>query len=140
MSASTIRTYFNDQITAIDPNLLAWDDDLFGNNDQSKPRADKYYNLIIGTCTGTRDGNSDWEEYDVLLDIFSLENRDILTVFDALYDKAIDIKNQLICRVNYNNILNDIEFLNAEPLEDPTNDNSVKVRLNFTVRFNYKIN
>ena len=137
---STIRSYFDTQIKVVDPNINAWDEDLFGNNDQSKPRADKYYNLIVGTCTGSRDGNSDWEDYNIFLDIFSLENRDILTAFDAVYDKAIDIKNQLICRANYNNILNDIEFLNAEPLEDPTNDNSVKVRLNFIVRFNYHIN
>ena len=137
---STIRSYFDTQIKVVDPNINAWDEDLFGNNDQSKPRADKYYNLIVGTCTGSRDGNSDWEDYNIFLDIFSLENRDILTAFDAVYDKAIDIKNQLICRANYNNILNDTEFLNAEPLEDPTNDNSVKVRLNFIVRFNYHIN
>ena len=140
MSVSTIRSDFDPQIKTVDPNIIAWDEDLFGNNDQTKPRADKYYNLIIGNCNGSRDGNSDWEEYDISVDIYSLEQRDILSAFDAVYDKAILVKNELICRVNYNNILNDIEFLNAEPLEDPTNDNSVKVRLNFIVRFNYIIN
>jgi len=137
---STIRSYFDTQIKVVDPLLLAWSDDLFGNNDQTTTRADKYYNLIIGDCTGSRDGNSHFEIYDINLDIFSLDGRDMLTIFDSIYDKAILIKNNLICRVNYNTILNDIEFNSATPIEDSTNDNSIKIRLNFKVTLNYTLN
>ena len=136
---STIRGYFDTQIKLVDPTIEAWVDDLFGNNDQSTPRADKYYNLVAGVCTGDRDGNSHWEDYAVALDVFSTESRDRITSFDAVYDKAISIKNALICRKSYNTILNDIEFVNAEPIEELDNDNSIKVRLNFIVRFNYKL-
>lgn len=136
---STLRSYFDTQVKAVDPDVEAWSDDLFGNNDLNKPQSDKYYNLIIGKCLGDRDGNSNWEAYDVSLDIFSLEARDRMTVFDAVYEKAILIKNTLICRLTYVNILNDIEFIDAEPIEDEDNDNSVKIRLNFIVRFNYTL-
>ena len=111
--------------------------DLFGNNDQSKPRAEKYYNLIIGVNNGERDGNSHWDNFDVSLDIYAPESSDIIGSFDAVYDKAIQIKNELINWNNYNGVLNDIEFTLAEPLEEETNDNSLKVRLNFIVRLNY---
>lgn len=134
---SDIRSYFSTQIALVDPDLIAWETDVFGNNDQSKPRAEKYYNLVIGNNTPERDGNSHWDNYDVTLDIYAPESTDIIGTFDALYNKAIQIKNELINWNNYNGVLNDIEFTLAEPLEEETNDNSLKVRLNFIVRFNY---
>jgi len=137
---STIRSYFDAQIKVVDSTISAWDEDLFGNNDHSNPIAERYYNLIVGSTNGGRDGNTHWDEHDIKLDIFAVEARDITASFDAVYDKAISIKNQLIHRLNYNNTLNDIEFVSAEPIEDADNDNSVKVRLNFIVRFNYQLN
>lgn len=136
---SDIRAYFDTQIKEVDADLTAWETDLFGNNDQSKPRAEKFYNLIIGNNNPVRDGNSHWDNYDVSLDIFTSESRDLINTFDAVYDKAIQIKNELINWKNYNNVLNDIEFTLAEPLEEETNDNLIKVRLNFIVRLNYNL-
>jgi hypothetical protein len=139
MSSSVIRSYFDTQINIVDATISAWNEDLFGNNEESNAISAKYYNLIVGKCRGDRDGNSHWEEYDISLDVFALEARDVLTTFDAVYDKAISIKNELINHKNYNNTLNDIEFIEAEPIEDADNDNSIKIRLNFIVRFNYNL-
>ena len=134
---AAIRSYFNTIIQIVDPTLIAWTDDLFGDNDESKPRSDKYYNLIVGTNNPNRDGNSHMDAFDIRLDIFAYEQRDMIKMFDTVYDKAMDIKNQIIFAQNYNDIFNDIEFTLAEPIEDDTNDNSIKIRLNFTVRVNY---
>lgn len=137
VSMSEIRNFFDTQIKTIDPLLNAWDQDLFGNNDINKPQAQKYYNLIIGNNNPTRDGNSHWDRFEVFLDIYSGIERDRLSSFDAVYDKSINIKNEIIDEKNYNNILNDVEFVSAEPLEETDNDNSMKIRLNFIVSLNY---
>ena len=136
---SDIRSYFDTWIKEVDPLVIPWETDLFGNNDQSKPRAEKYYNLVIGNNNPLRDGNSHWDNYNVTLDIFAAETRDVLSSFDAVYDKAIQIKNELINWKNYNDVLNDIEFTLAEPTEEESNDNVIKIRLNFIVRFNYNL-
>ena len=134
---SDIRAYFDARVKDIDPTLIAWEEDLFGNNDQSEVREDKYYNLVIGTNTPTRDGNSHWDNFSVLLDIYAQGERDFISAYDAAYDKAIQIKNCIIDWKNYDGVFNDIEFTLAEPIEDDTNDFSVKMRLNFIVRLNY---
>jgi len=131
-----IRDYFNNRIIEVDPDLLPWENDLFGNNDQSKPRAEKYYNLVVGGNSPSRDGNSYWDNLDVTLDIYSGETTDLINTFNSLYEKAIYIKNKVICMQNYSDLFNDIEVISIEPQEQPTNDNSLLVRLEFTVRRN----
>jgi len=134
---SDIRAYFNEQVIMVDPDLLAYENDLFGNNDTTEPRAEKYYNLVIGVNTPSRDGNSHWDEINTQLTIHSEETTDLIGAFDALYDKAIDIKDCIIDTKNYNQRFNDIEFILLEPIEELTNDNSIKVRLEFIVRRNF---
>jgi hypothetical protein len=134
---SDIRAYFDEQITMVDADLLAEDNDLFGNNDTSKPQAEKYYNLVIGVNNASRDGNSHWDAIDAALEIYSPETVDLVTAFDALYDKAIDIKNCIIDTKNYNQRFNDIELILMQPLEEVTNDNLIRIRLEFIVRRNF---
>lgn len=134
-----IRAYFDEQIKKVDPNLEPWKEDLFGNNDQSKPRAERYYNLAIGDNFNTRDGNSFWDNITVNLDLYSGEQRDLITAFDSLYDKAIDIKNCIINPEDYSDgfRFNDIEINSMIPQEQAENDNSLWIRLEFTVRKNF---
>lgn len=131
-----IRDYFHQRIIEVDADLLAWESDLFGNNDQSKPRAEKYYNLIVGNNSPSRDGNSYWDNIEVSLEIYTGETTDLITAFNSLYEKAIAIKNAVVCMQNYNNLFSDIEVTLIEPQEQPTNDNSLLVRLEFIVRRN----
>lgn len=136
-----IRTYFNVQVLAIDPVLLAWDEDLFGNNDDSVTQSEKYYNLSIGTLTPLRDSNSHTDSVPVTLDIWSTVSNDKLVDFDALYDKAIDIKNCIITPLNIYDItynFTDIELVSIEPIEQDTSDNTFKIRLSFIVRNSFK--
>lgn len=137
-----IRSYFDTQIKAVDPDLVAWESDLFGNNDQSEARADKYYNLFIGDLTPSRGGNYHRDVISVTLDIYSGEVRDLYTTFDSLYDKALDIKNCIIDTKNYNTQIeagtwSDIEFTLATPIEEDSNDNSIRIRLEFNIIRNF---
>ncbi len=135
-----LRTYFNTQILAVDPDLLPWTEDVFGNNDESKPQAEKYYNLVFGDNTPNREDNNYWDEINVSLDLYGLSGVDYIKTFDNLYDLAINVKNEIIDPVHYGqlDVFNDILANQITPIEDQTNDNAMKMRLNFTVRINYK--
>lgn len=134
-----IRTYFNTQILEIEPTLLAWEEDVFGNNDESKPQAEKYYNLVVGANSPSREDNTFWDEFDVNLELYTLMSTDYVTSYDTAYDLAINVKNELINPVNYGalDVFNDITANLITPIEDEDNDNAMKMSLNFTVRINY---
>jgi hypothetical protein len=136
---TNIRNYFNTQILALDPDLLPWTEDVFGNNDESKPQAEKYYNLVIGINTPIREDNNYWDEIDVTLDLYTLMTTDYQLSFDTAYDLAINVKNELINPISYGSlsVLNDIVVNEITPIEDANNDNAMKISLNFTVRINY---
>ena len=136
---TNIRTYFNTQILTVDSTLLPWEDDVFGNNDESKPQAEKYYNLVIGDNIPSREDNNYWDAFDVTLDLYALLSTDYTLSFDTMYDIAINIKNELINPVNYGSlsVFNDIIVNQMIPIEDVDNDNAMKISLNFTVRINY---
>jgi len=136
-----IRTYFNTQIVEIIPNILPWEEDVFGNNDESKPQAEKFYNLVIGDNTPVREDNTFWDTFAITLDLYTLMDRDYITSFDDAYDQAVNVKNEIIFPPNYNGviILNDITCTNMSPIEDSTNDNAMKISLNFIVRLNYSL-
>ncbi len=136
-----IRQYFKEQIAEVDADLLGWDKDLFGNNDLNASQADRYYNLIIESASFERDSGSFIEVVPVSLDIYASKCRDMIKTFDDLYDKALDIKNNIIFTQNFMGVFrfNDIEAISCEPIEEQSNDNAFKMRLNFIVRKNFKI-
>jgi hypothetical protein len=131
---SNIRSYFDSQVKKVDSSLNAWNKDLFGNNDLTKNQADKYYNLIIGIMNSDRDGNGITDSFNITLDVYVSSKRDILGAFDSLYDKAILIKNEVIDPKNINGNFSDILSVSIEPLEEETNDNTLKMRLEFILR------
>jgi len=136
---SSIRTYFNTQILKIDSTLLPWEEDVFGNNDESKPQAEKYYNLVFLDNLPNREDNNYWDEITVSLDLYALMGNNYTLSFDTLYDLAINVKNEIINPINYGDLLvfNDILANQMTPIEDETNDNAMKVQLKFTIRINY---
>jgi len=136
---TNIRTYFNDRVIECDPDLTAWSDDVFGNNNETKSRAERFYNLIIGNTASFRNGTDHGNDVNVVLELFTSQARDKIAEFDALYDKALMIKNTLIFKQNYNNIFTDIEAGNIEPIEEDGNDNAFKIRLEFIIRERFSI-
>ena len=130
-----IRSYFDTQVKAVDADLNAFSNDVFGNNDLSKNQASKYYNLIIGNMSSERDGNGITHTFEIFLDIYVTSKRDILNAFDGLYDKALAIRNEIIDPQNINSAnFSDIVNLNIEPIEEETNDKTVRMRLEFNLR------
>lgn len=135
---SDLRTYFDTQILKIDSTLSPWQEDVFGNNDESKPQAEKYYNLTFGNNIPSREDNNYWDECIIILDLYTLLSTDYISSFDNAYDLAINVKNEIINPINYNAFaFNDITADLIEPIEDVNNDNAMKISLNFTVRINY---
>ena len=129
-----IRSYFDSQVKKVDSALNAWNKDLFGNNDLTKNQADKYYNLIIGVLSSERDGNGIIDSFNITLDIYVSSKRDIISAFDELYTKAIAIINEIIDPQNINANFSDILNNSIEPLEEESNDNTIKMRLEFILR------
>lgn len=133
-----IRTYFHDRIIEVDPLVQKYESDLFGNNDESLPQADKYYNLILGDISSDRNGNSHSDTMRVELDIYGNAKRNIYESFGELYEKAWEIKKQIICPVHlYQTIISDIEPITMSPEELIDNDKAIKIRLTFNVRIDY---
>jgi len=134
ITVSSIRSYFDARIKEVDPTLNAWDKDLFGNNDLNKAQADKYYNLVIGPVSATNDGNGFNNSFPITLDIYFSYKRDLIDNFDALYNKALSLQVYCIHPSRYTNIFSFVTCESITPIEEETNDNTVKMRLEFTVR------
>lgn len=138
MSVKEIRDYFNQQIIEVDAEIKPWQRDVFGNNDVSKPQAQNFYNLVIGASVAVRTGNGVYDEYEVTLIIWDTSKRDVLNAFDTLYDKSLQIRNNIICAIDVykdgQNTFVDIEPLTITPSEELTNDNTIKIEMAFTVR------
>lgn len=137
---SEIRDFFDDKIKEIDPQLNAWSKDLFGNNDLNKAQADKFYNLIIGTTNIEKDGDGLFLSVSIQLDIYSSSKRDMVAIFDELYDKAYQIMDNIVHPKSYQGIFSDVSGSSIEPIEENTNDNSIKMRIQFSLRKDCRFN
>ena len=74
---SNYRAYFDQQIKVIDPDILPWERDVFGNNDLNQGQATRYYNLFFGLSSLDRDGNGYIINTPVTLDLFASTKRQI---------------------------------------------------------------
>ena len=140
-----IRDYFDARIVECDSDILEWKRDVFGNNDANKRIAQKYYNLVIGTASLDRDNSNKFlETIPVTLSIWTSTRRDISASFDELYDKARDIRNNII---NYSSVLGasftnetliDVNNTTITPNEEPSNDNTLRMDVEFDVIIGFK--
>lgn len=134
---SDIRDYFAQQIALVDADIKPWKRDVFNNNDVNKSQAQKFYNLTIGAAAAVRTGNGIYDEFETTLTLYATSKRDIQNTFDELYDKAINVRNNIICNITvYQDFPKfvEIEPVSMTPLEEDSNDNTIKVELLFTVR------
>lgn len=140
MIISDLRNYFDLQVKAIDPDIEGFKDDVFGNNDNYKNKADKYYNLSIGDLNSTKDGNGLDDVFSLTLDVFTSSKTKVQNSFDTLYEKAILIRDKVVCPKNYNGIFSDVICDSITPEEELTNDKYIKMRLQLQVRVAYNFN
>jgi hypothetical protein len=133
-----IREFFKDRINEVLPDFEQWDRDVFGNNPVTTPQAQKYYNLVIGSSDIEQLPNSIVDNVQVIIQIWLASKRDTYAAFAELYDKALEIRNEVMC---YPSMLNPIgEFVNIIPVsitpsEEDTNDNTIKIEIEFTAVF-----
>jgi hypothetical protein len=133
-----IRTYFKERIIEVDPDLIELESDVFGNNDEDQARVDKYYNLVLGRIASTRNGNSHSDTMEVALDIYGNAKRNIYASYAELYEKAWEVKKQLICPLHlYQTNIADLEAVDMQPIEMNDNDKVIKIRLTFNLRVDY---
>lgn len=142
MSTADLRTYFNDRIQEIDPDLEAWDEDVFGNNDVTTAQGEKYYNLVIGTFTRERFSNIFNDVDSITLDIWATDigNSNRVTEYDNLRDKAKNITQNILCKQKLKDGLNcftDIELVVGTPIEEITSDTAFRVRIEFNAIKSY---
>lgn len=130
-----LRQYFIDRIFEIDPTLSQWELDPFGIDSVGDRLAEKYYKILIGETSFSKSGTESQETIAVMIEIYSPMNRDELGSFDALYQKAFDIKDNIVCPENYSasSAFSYIieETLLLEPLGE--DDKSMKFSLQFNV-------
>lgn len=138
-----LRTYVAEQISKVDSELSAWDRDLFGNNDATTSLAENFYNLFFGDInTSRQDGDNYLDEFTMTLDIWSAAGINLIDEFDALYGKARQIRNNILIKRNLETLrpcVIDIDPISIVPSEEETNDNLLRMRLNFIVRQYYVV-
>jgi len=150
MSYSKIRTYFNQQIQAFDSDLKEWRDALVFEDASNIPSTllGTRYHLEIGPWTSTpAQDKSVHDEFTVILTIFSKGFTDPLMALDNLLDEALCIKHQLINPVNIEAFktanggqIEAVENVSGEPAEiASTNDNIIKIALEFNVRMYFGV-
>jgi hypothetical protein len=135
-----LRAYIDARIKAVDPKLEAQNNQVFGDDNPSKSLANKYYNLILGAIEDDIDDVNYIESMSFQIDIYVKPTYKAVESFDALYDKARDIRCQIISRMN----LRDTIFFNIEaqgitPIQEISNDKAFRMQLEFICRHKYSI-
>ena len=130
-----IRSYVDTKVLAVD-STLSFFDDPFGDNDIENVMADKSYKFWFINTIPSRNGSIYIEDVKASLEIYASRSRSLSTNFDTVFCKAHEIKDLLIDPLSNKNSLFFTEiFVDLiEPLPLVTDDKSVKVRLDLTIR------
>lgn len=138
---SEVRNYFDARIKEVDPELVAYLYDVFGNNDVTANQAEKNYNLILGALSTERINQGLSDTMTVTLDLWSSNGTNVQCDFDSLYCKALRIRDGVLklSNIEQEEEIGQITFGGLEPLEEATNDNVFKMRLNFQVTRFYRL-
>lgn len=134
---AAIRGYVDQQVKKVIPDIQPWSRDVFGNNDVNRGQARRFYNLVIGATNIVRQGNGNVDETDITLSLYASNKRDIQQAFDDLYDNCLKIRNNITCYAEmyqFDPCLIDFEPISITPIEEDTNDKTIKIEVTFIVR------
>ena len=135
-----LRAYIDERVKAVDANLDAQNNQVFGDDNPSKSLANKYYNLILGAIENERDDTNYIESMTFQVDIYVKPNYKAVESFDALYDKARFIRDEIISVYNRQaTIFFDIEAQGITPIQEISNDKAFRMQLEFICRHKYAI-
>ena len=147
---SDIRKYFNKEIQSVDSDLKEWKDALVYDDAANIPSTllNNRYHIEIGSWSSTPAQDlSVQDQFSVILSIFKKGFDEPQDVLDELLDKALCIKAQLINPQN----VETFKQVNTSAIEaventsgtageiDSTNDNIIKIALEFNVRLYFGV-
>lgn len=138
MEFSTIRSYIDARVKEVDPDLEAWTEDAFGNNDITAREADYYYNFFYGSLFNERNVNFINDVVPAFIDIWSTNTSRTKTLedFDSLYQKAFNIYKNVTCLAKLKGMedsFTTIQLVSIDPIEDPESDSTFKMRIEFSI-------
>ena len=148
MSYSQIRNYFNQKIQSYNSDFKEWRGALVYDDAQNIPSTtlNTYYHVELNSMSST--GAQDvlvQDAWTVNLTILKFGARDPLSALDEILDSAFCIKTEIIDPRNVEQFkasndgdIEAIELASITPSAiDASNDNSIKVQLQFNVRMYY---
>jgi hypothetical protein len=138
---AAIRSYFKARINEVDQDLRQIDDPI-GDDDLSRVNLDCKYKVLFGDNSPFYTGNSYGESFSVSIEIYEKSKQVQIDAFDALYSKALLIKNCIISPllVKTQTVFNDIEVQSVTMETLNTNDKTFKATINLTVRADFTFN
>jgi len=138
---SGIRDYFKARISDVDSSLSHIDDPI-GDDDISRVNLDCKYKIIFSDNAPFYTGNSYGESISVSIEIYELSKLCQIDAFDALYTKALLVKNCIISPLLVKNqtVFNDIEAQSVTMESLNTNDKTFKATINLTIRADFTFN
>ena len=142
---SDIRKYFQERVRAHDPDLKEWKDALVFDDANNIPSTllNTRYHIEIGSWSSTPAQDlSVQDQFTVTLTLFKKGYTTPQDALDSLLDEALNVRHELINPKNVETFkeANDsailaVENTSGSPTEiDASNDNIIKIALEFNVR------
>lgn len=137
-SISDVRSYFDARILECDADL-SFLDDAFGDDDIGAAYPEKFYKLWFEDVTSELGDNAYLDSIPVVVELYEPRARDVTASFDTLLDKALDIKNNIMSPTNVKTqtAFTDIEPQGVEIVQVDTDDKTMRMRLNFIIRYDF---
>jgi len=138
MDFNTIRSYIDARVKEVDAGLEPWQEDVFGNNDNTAREAEYYYNLFYGSMFNDRFPNYINDTLPTFIDIWVTNSSRTTAIqdFDNLYQKAFDIYKNVTCLAKLKGLEDDfttIQLVGITPIEDESSDSTFRMRIEFSI-------
>jgi hypothetical protein len=147
---SQIRQYFKEQILAVNGSLKEWRGAIVFDDTDNIPSSllgTSYHIEIANWLSTPAQDRSVQDQFTVRLTIFKKGFTDPLTALDNLLDDSFCIRQQLINPLNVESFksgnssaIEAVENISGNPSAiDSTNDNIIKIALEFNVRLYFSV-
>jgi len=138
---SEIRNYLRARIACVDPDLKEIDDPV-GDDDLSTARLDKSFKIYFSALSGEAMSVSFTDSFQATIEIYRKSDRRVIPSFDALYEKAIQVRNACVSPVEARNKIEFVDILTSSITVSPlnTNDKTFKSEITLTFRRDFSFN
>lgn len=134
MSISQVRTFIKQQIALVDPNLKEHRD--LSDENIAQTKLDEHYHIEYGASSDSHDDNCLQTAQSVSVKVFKRGFNNPTSALDVIIDKAHEIRRCITSTAaTLGADMQKVESisLTPEPI-DETNDNTIKISLEFNIR------